>query len=317
MKAAQLVKPHTFTIVTVPNLVPREDEVLIRVIACGVCKGDFNKWNGISDQYPREPGSSGHEVYGTVEQFGSKVENLKTGDLVSSIRFPGKGFAEFALATARHVCRVPRELKNDIVLGEPLACAVNAVGRTKILPGDSVLVIGVGFMGALALKLLALMGAAPLLAVDISESSRDLAKRIGADFVFDPQDKRSMDRIRQLTGADGVDCVVEATGTQEALDFCTEAVRVRGTLVIYGYHVDNRRTINMQMWNWKGLDVINAHERDQDMYFYGMVRAFNLLKYGRLTFDLISHEFDLEAINDCFQLIANRPPDYVKAVIKP
>jgi threonine dehydrogenase-like Zn-dependent dehydrogenase len=317
MKAAQLLEPHVFKIMSVPDPAPREDEVLIRVLACGVCKGDFNKWNGISDHYPREPGSSGHEVYGTIEKLGSSVENLAIGDRVSSIRFPGKGFAEFSLAAAKHVCTVPRELKNDLILGEPLACAVNAAARTKVLPGDSVLVVGAGFMGALALKLLANMGAAPLIAVDISEFNRDLAKRSGADFVFDPQDKQTMDKIRQLTGSDGVDCVVEATGTQEALDFCGEAVRVRGTLVVYGYHVDKRRSINMQMWNWKGLDVVNAHERDQDTYFHGMVKAFNLLKYGKLTFDLISHEFGLEGINDCFQLIAKRPPGYVKAVIKP
>ena len=317
MKAAQLVKPHTFKIVSVPDPVPLEDEVLIRVTACGVCKGDFNKWNGISDHYPREPGSSGHEVFGTVEKLGSKVEKLKKGDRVCSIRFPGKGFAELALAMAKHVCPVHRKLENQIILGEPLACAVNAAARTRVLPGDSVLVVGVGFMGALALKLLAIMGAAPLIAADISEFNRDLAKRSGADFVFDPRDKRSLERIRQLSRPDGVDCVVEATGTQEALDFCSEAVRVKGTLVVYGYHVDTVRTINMQLWNWKGLDVVNAHERDQDIYFHGMVKAFNLLKYGRLAFDLISHEFDLEGINDCFQFIAKRPPGYIKAVIKP
>ncbi|UCF98861.1 MAG: zinc-binding dehydrogenase [Spirochaetaceae bacterium] len=317
MKAARLLKPHVFELVSVPDPVPREDEVIIRVIACGVCRGDFNKWNGISDQYPREPGSSGHEVYGTIEELGSKVENLKIGDTVSSIRFPGKGFAELALATAKHVSRVPGELKNDVILGEPLACAVNAIGRAKIKPGDSVLIVGIGFMGALALKLLTISGAAPLIAVDISEFSRDLARRIGADFVFDPQDTRSIDKIKKLVGADGLNCVVEATGTQEALDYCTEAVSVRGTLVIYGYHVDNRRSINMQLWNWKGIDVVNAHERDQDNYFRGMLKAFNLLKYNKLTFDLITHEFDLDAINDCFQFIRKRPPGYIKAVIKP
>jgi threonine dehydrogenase-like Zn-dependent dehydrogenase len=317
MKAARLVEPHRFCIVTVPVPEPASDEVLVRVVACGVCRGDYNKWNGLSDHYPRADGSPGHEVYGVVEKLGGEVDHLGIGDVVTCIRFPGKGYAEFAVASARHVARVPQRMGGEIVLGEPLACAMNALGRSGVRPGDSVVVVGAGFMGTLLLKMLAAAGIAPLVAAELSAAARALAARHGADLVVDPADAGSQERIRELVGAEGADCVIEATGTQSALDFCTEAVRVRGTLVVYGYHPEGLRTINMQQWNWKGLDVVNAHERDPDAYFAGMTRALRLLEHGRIDFDLVSHRFGLEEINDCFRLIAERPPDYVKAVIEP
>jgi threonine dehydrogenase-like Zn-dependent dehydrogenase len=94
-------------------------------------------------------------------------------------------------------------------------------------------------------------------------------------------------------------------------------VGIGGTLVVYGYHVKDLRSVNMQQWNYKGIDVVNAHERDQDEYMRGLVKACNLLRYQKITFDLVTHEFSLDAISECFELIRSRPEGFVKAVIKP
>ena len=76
--------------------------------------------------------------------------------------------------------------------------------------------------------------------------------------------------------------VIEATGQQRPLDLAAELTRVRGRLVIAGYHQDGPRSVNMQLWNWRGIDVINAHERDPEIYRRGMDEGVRLLAAGGL-----------------------------------
>lgn len=75
-----------------------------------------------------------------------------------------------------------------------------------------------------------------------------------------------VEQVVDWTGGDGCDCVIEATGKQAPLDLASRLPRVRGRLVIAGYHQEGTRTVDMQHWNWRGLDVINAHERDPQVY---------------------------------------------------
>jgi threonine dehydrogenase-like Zn-dependent dehydrogenase len=115
----------------------------------------------------------------------------------------------------------------------------------------------------------------------------------------------------------GADVVIEATGLQPALDIATDAVRIKGTISIYGYHTGEKRTINLERWNWKALTVVNAHERENSVYVDGMRKAITLLQYGRLKFDLITQEFALDGINQGFEIIRERPRGYIKAIVRP
>jgi threonine dehydrogenase-like Zn-dependent dehydrogenase len=317
MRIAHLRKPHEFVVEETQTPEPRDHQVLIKVTACGVCKGDFDAWNGLNDRYPLEPGSPGHETYGRIEKKGKSVMSVEIGDVVTAITFPGFGYAEYAVANADEVAKLPPELKGQVILGEPLACALNGARKTQIRVGDSVLVIGVGFMGALMLKMVRNSGAAPLIAADISEYNRDLARKIGADIVIDPSSEDYMAIINSCTEGKGADVVIEATGLQPALDIATDAVRIKGTLAIYGYHTGGNRTINLQRWNWKALTVVNAHERENAVYVDGMRKAISLLQYGKITFDLITQEFALEGINEGFEIIRQRPRGYIKAIVRP
>jgi threonine dehydrogenase-like Zn-dependent dehydrogenase len=317
MRIARLRKAHEFVVEEAQRPEPNDQQVLIKVTACGVCKGDFDTWNDKNGSYPLEPGSPGHETYGRIEKRGKSVTAVEVGDLVTAITFPGCGYAEYVIANADEVARLPASLKDQVILGEPLACALNGARKTQIRVGDSVLVIGVGFMGALMLKMLRNSGAAPLIAADISDYNRDLARKNGADIVIDPSSEDYMAIIKSCTGGRGVDVAIEATGLQPALDIATDAVRIKGTISIYGYHTGGKRTINLERWNWKALTVVNAHERDTPVYVDGMRRAISLLQYGWLKFDLITHEFSLDGINQGFEIIRQRPRGYIKAIIKP
>jgi threonine dehydrogenase-like Zn-dependent dehydrogenase len=102
------------------------------------------------------------------------------------------------------------------------------------------------------------------------------------------------------------------------LDLGAELTRVRGRLIVAGYHQDGPRTVNMQLWNWRGLDVISAHERDPEIYRRGMEEGVALLATGGLDLaPLITHTFPLTEINRAFGTAEARPEGFLKSVVLP
>jgi threonine dehydrogenase-like Zn-dependent dehydrogenase len=317
MSAAFLVAPRKYEVRQVPIPAIGPEDMLLHVEACGVCTSDSYHWFGSKNPYPFAAGAPGHETCGIVEAVGDGVTGFKPGQRVVAITFPGFGYAQYVRAEARYATLLDESFGDQIVLGEPLACAVNAMRRSGARPGDSVLVLGVGYMGALALQILRLMGAAPLIAADIRPNSRALAARLGADVVLDSGAADFNEQVLALTDGRGADVVVEATGVQSGLDAATQAIRIKGTMVIFGYHVGALRMVDMRLWNWKGIDIVNGHERDSVVYTEGMRYGLKLLKYKKITNDLISHSFPLAEIEQAFALFETRPENYVKSVIRP
>jgi threonine dehydrogenase-like Zn-dependent dehydrogenase len=91
---------------------------------------------------------------------------------------------------------------------------------------------------------------------------------------------------------------------------------VRGRLVIAGYHQDGPRSINMQLWNWRGLDVVNAHERDPALYAKGVRDAIDAALSGRLEAGaLLTHQYPLEKLGEALDATRDRPPGFFKACI--
>jgi len=317
MRAARLVEPRRFEIVEVPRPRPGPDEVLLRVSACGVCTSDTYAWNGDTATPPLEPGAPGHEVCGEVAALGTRVDGMEIGATATAIASPGHGYAEYAVVPAAQTATLPTAFQGSVVLGEPLACAMNALRRSGVLPGDAVLLIGAGFMGVLVLTLLRHMGAAPIVAADVSEAGRAWATRYGADWVLDPAAPDFDQRVAAATAGVGFDVVIEAAGTASALDLVAGATRIGGTVVIVGYHVGGPRTIDLQTWNWKGLTVVNGHERDHGIVTTGMRKSLALLAHDRIGFDFVTHRLALDHIGAAFDLLHDRPPGYLKAVIDP
>jgi threonine dehydrogenase-like Zn-dependent dehydrogenase len=128
---------------------------------------------------------------------------------------------------------------------------------------------------------------------------------------------RLIDAVKQLTNDQGCDVVIEAVGQQWPLDLAAELTRIRGRLVIAGYHQDGLRQVNMQLWNWRGLDVINAHERDEAVYVDGMRAAVDSVAAGRLDpASLYTHSIPLADIGEAFRLLAERPDGFIKALVR-
>jgi threonine dehydrogenase-like Zn-dependent dehydrogenase len=122
--------------------------------------------------------------------------------------------------------------------------------------------------------------------------------------------------VKQLTGGHFCDRVIEAVGKQWPLDLAAELTRERGRLVIAGYHQDGPRQVNMQMWNWRGLDVINAHERDPAVYLQGISDAVAAVVDGRLDpMPLYTHHYPLSELDTALNATRDRPDGFLKALV--
>ena len=319
MRSATLLEPRRFRVDTMATPAPGEGEILLKVRGCGVCGSDMGPWKGIPGlEYPMKPGAPGHEVFGTVEALGSGVGGLRPGDPVTALSY--RAYSEYDLARAADVVPLPPALASRVVLGEPVACAVNVAHRAGVKEGDVVVLLGTGFLGALLLQLLNLPGApSPSRIVTVSRRrlSEEMAERLGVDESLTYEDDVH-NRVGAATGGGMADVVIEATGKQRPLDLGGELTRVRGRLIVAGYHQDGPRTVNMQLWNWRGIDVVNAHERDPEIYKRGMEEGVRLLADGGLDLEpLITHTFPLDEINRAFSTSEERPEGFLKSVVLP
>jgi threonine dehydrogenase-like Zn-dependent dehydrogenase len=105
-------------------------------------------------------------------------------------------------------------------------------------------------------------------------------------------------------------------GYQWPLDLAAELTRERGKLIIAGYHQDGPRQVNMWLWNWRGLDVICAHERDPKVYVQGLREAVEAVASGRLDpSPLYTHAFPLEKLDAALNATRDRPDGFLKALV--
>ncbi|HEX6940814.1 MAG TPA: zinc-binding dehydrogenase [Longimicrobiales bacterium] len=313
---ATLVQPGRFEVGEGERVRAGAGEVVVRVEGCGVCASNLGPWEGVEGVgYPMEPGAPGHEVYGVVEEVGEGVAGVAPGDAVTALSY--RGFAEYDVARADAVVKVPEALAGRPILGEPVACAVNVHRRAGVREGDTVVVVGIGFLGALLLRLVRRDRPERVVAVSRRREALAMAERMGADEVLRYDDDVT-GRVAAWTGGRMADVVIEATGKQAPLDLAAALTRVRGRLVIAGYHQDGPRQVNLQLWNWRGIDVINAHEREPALYTSGMEDAVSLIAGGELEPDaLVTHTFLLSEIDRAFEVAQRRPEGFFKAVVVP
>jgi len=293
---------------------PGPQQVRVRLEGCGVCGSNLAPWEGRPwFNYPFESGAPGHEGWGEVDCVGEKVATIKPGDRVAILSY--HAFANYDLADEAKVVVLPQSLKKKPFPGEALGCAFNVFRRSEIKPGQTVAVIGIGFLGGL-LTALAAQAGARVFAISRRPFALTIARQMGACEAI-ASDSDCAGQIKELTGGAGCHCVIEAAGAQEALDLASELTQERGRLVIAGYHQDGPRTVNMQQWNWRGLDVINAHERDPRIYIRGIREAVESVATGKVDpSPLYTHTFPLDEIGSAFSLMKKRPGNFLKALVR-
>jgi threonine dehydrogenase-like Zn-dependent dehydrogenase len=315
MRAAVVTGPGRVQLVEVPLPRPGTRQVRLRLEGCGVCASNLTPWAGPEwMRFPTEPGALGHEGWGVVDAVGDGVEGLSVGDRVAALSY--HSYAEYDVAEADAVVPLPASLAGQPFLGEPLGCAINVLRRSGIEAGQTVAIVGIGFLGAILTRLAADAGAR-VIAVSRRPFALEVARAMGAAETITMDDHQGIiGRVRELTGGAFCDRAIEAVGKQWPLDLAAELTRERGRLIVAGYHQDGPRQVNMWLWNWRGLDVINAHERDPAVYVQGIREAVDAVASGRLDpGPLYTHRFPLERLGEALDATRDRPDGFLKALV--
>jgi threonine dehydrogenase-like Zn-dependent dehydrogenase len=305
-RIAHLVAPRRFELASQTIADPPPGSVRVKVLACGVCASELHAVEDTLESYPVD---MGHEPVGLIEAVGEGVEGLLEGTRVTG-GF-GPSFAESVITDQRNIVVVPQDLSTEEAIGEPLGCVIEGRRRTPVVAGDRIALIGGGYMGLLMLQVLGATGAGHLLVIDPREEARAAATAYGATEAIDPS---------EASGGleDRFDVVFEATGIQPGLDLATRLVREHGVLSILGYHQGAPRSVDMQMWNWKAIDVVNAHVRRRDYLNEAIRRGLDLVRLGRIQpGKLVTHRFGLDRVGEAFGALASKPDGYIKSIVIP
>lgn len=236
-----------------------DNEVLVQVKACGVCGTDVHIYHGDKGSAAvNPPVVLGHEISGVVAQVGDKVSKVKVGDhvaldpnmycnhchycrigkkqLCENLYATGVnrngGFADYVY-TPEDQCFV---LNNDIpfdqgAMAEPLACCIHGMDRLAVRQGDTVCVIGGGAIGLIMVQLAKLAGASTIILSEPVAFRREIGLSLGADYAVDPINEKLQDRIYEILGVHGVDCVIECVGNVIATGQAFDAAK-RGTRIL-------------------------------------------------------------------------------------
>ena len=315
MRAAVFTGAQRLHVVSLALPEPGPHDIRIRLEGCGVCASNLPVWEGRPwFAYPLAPGAPGHEGWGRIDALGCDVRGRALGQRVAVLSF--HAYATYDTASADAVVPLPPSLEGMPFPGEALGCAMNVLRRSALHPGQTVAIIGIGFLGAL-LTALATQAGARVIAISRRAFALEIARQYGAATTIrldDPQ--HVVAHVHALTGGAGCERVIEAVGLQEPLDLASELTRVGGRLIIAGYHQDGLRQVNMQLWNWRGLEIINAHERDLAVVLEGMRMAVDAVARGTLNpMPLYTHKATLEQLPLVLAAMQQRPDGFLKAWI--
>lgn len=322
MRVSRVTGPRTSTVVEVSDPLPGDDQVLVKVVASGVCTSDSSVWRsgGTGGSASDEPIQLGHEIVGEITAVGRRARGWSAGSLVTGLG--GRGFADLAVLDADRILPVPASIEPAHAIGEPVADLVEALSRTNLSPGDSVAVVGLGFMGLGLAQLARERAPRLLIGVDPLPAARQRALDLGADLVFAPDDLPaeyggvSADHV-QPAHDQRVDIVLEATGVTPGLATAAALVKPFGTLCVVGYHHAGDAKMDMGLW-YKGVTIVNGFCPDQTRLMRSMRDALDLIASHRFSYaSLVTHRFGLDEADTAFELMDARADGFVKAVLVP
>jgi L-iditol 2-dehydrogenase len=333
MKAAYYYGIGDLRVEEAPMPAIASDELLVRVTACAVCGTDNRIYKFGHFKIPRGlKRVLGHETFGEVAQVGSAVRTFSVGDRVAiapnvgcgtchmciqgfnqlcptyeafGISLDG-GFEEYMRVPASglgNVAKVPAAVSDEVaVLIEPLSCVYNAYEAHRPVPGDTVLVIGAGPIGALHVMLNKLAGGRIIVA-DISRTRLQEMERFGADFLIASSDIDLGQEVERITAGRGADVVITACSVPEMQGLALEVAGCHGRVSLFGGMPKGREnvTLNTNLIHYKEL-FVTATTGSSIQDFHNAIR---ILSSGEINAaGLITARFSLEDIAGAFDYAA-------------
>ena len=261
MRAAVFYKKNDVKIEMLEMPVVGPDDVLIKVMACGVCGTDVHIFEGDEGAAGTPPKTVlGHEFAGVVEAFGANVTGIKAGDRVSvdpnkmcgscyfcknglghfceRMRGIGTtengGFAEYCAVPASQVYHIGDQTTfEQAAMAEPLACCLHGIDMCNITPACTVVIIGGGMIGLLMIQLAKLAGAHQIILLEPVAAKREVGKSLGADFCIDPINE-SVTEIFANKGINRVQVVIECVGRKSTIEQAVKIAGKKSTVMMFG-----------------------------------------------------------------------------------
>ena len=329
MKAVRIERPNRLAVVDLPAPQAGAGDVLIKVIASGICGTDIHIFRGeYLGAYPIVPG---HEFSGTVEQVGAGVTRFRVGDRVAvepniacdncynclhnrqnfclnwqaiGVTRPG-GMAQYVVAPEKSVFSIGDLAFEYGAFMEPLSCVLHGVERAKIHMADQVAMLGAGPIGILLLQAVRLQGAAQVTVVERNPARAEFARACGAH--------------RCLSNLDGLeedhyDVVIDATGALPLMARAIDFARRGGTVLLFGVPPAGR-LMELEAFKIfrKGLTILSSFTSVRNSY-----QAVQLLQSGQVDVSgLISHRLPLGEFQRGIELIEQGLEDVKKVLMLP
>lgn len=332
----------TIAVEDVPIPEPGEGEVLVKVAFCGICHSDLSLINGTFPAQ-RPVVTQGHEASGTIAKLGPGVTgwsegdrvvvaagrpcgtcvNCLRGDLSTCLRLQLMAFAydgawaEYTVAQAAGLTRVPDNvpLEQAAILADAVSTPFGAVVHTgKVVVGESVGVWGVGGVGTHIVQLARLVGAVPVIAVDINPAVRDRALELGADYAFDSRDPDFADKLAEATGGRKLDVAFDAVGLKVTFEQALDSLTSGGRLVGVGMSAECPTVGPTSMFGLTRRQVL-GHLGYQNTDIETLAR---LVSRGRLDLSRsISQIIPLEDIQDGIRILEHADGNPIRVLVEP
>ncbi|GLX71528.1 zinc-dependent alcohol dehydrogenase [Paenibacillus glycanilyticus] len=314
-RRAYLIEPGKLE-VRETELRMQPNELLLEVLACGLCTWELNHYQGRIGEAPM---SLGHEFVGRVVDKGGHVAGFEIGDVVTGLPGALDGFSDYMTVAASNCEKVAPGIKPEHALGEPLKCVVTVLRGAAPEAGDYGVVIGAGPMGLWAIQALAGNSLSALIAVDVDEEKLKLAANYGATHTVNPAAGNAIEAIRAITRGHMADFVIEGTGNTKVINDGIAMLKAgRGRLVLmssYKSAADNLDVVGMVE---RSVEIRVPHPgyslSEQD----DLRRAVQLLNKGVFRLEgIVSHQYSLNQIQQAFEALEKRPAGYLKGVVIP
>jgi L-iditol 2-dehydrogenase len=343
LKALVYTEPYSFEYTDFPDPVAGDDEVLVRVKACGICGSDVHGFTGKTGRRI-PPLIMGHEAAGIIEGLGKNVSGFSKGDRVcfdstvycnkceacrtglfnrcdkrqvlgvSVPAFKRHGaFAQYVTVPWWIVSKIPDELSFvHAALLEPASIGTHAANRASISNDDTVVVIGAGTIGLFILQGARLQGAAKVIAVDINEFRLDLAKKIGADRLINPLESDLSEAVLQETEGKGANVTLEAVGYAKTFADAVSITRMGGQIVAVG-NLEQKAEFDLQQLVAKEHTFTGSYASSGEFR-----KCIELLTSGKIKVEpLISDILPLEQGPDAFDRLLKAEENLLKIVLEP
>jgi propanol-preferring alcohol dehydrogenase len=314
-----------------------EDDVLVKVAACGLCRTDLHYLKGLPT-VKKPPMILGHETSGTVSELGSRVKNFKKGDrvLIPPVFACGVceycrsgrgticanqtmignhrdgGFAEYISVPASDIFNLPEPipLQEGAIIADAISTPYHAVvNRGQVRPGENVLVVGCGGVGLSTIQMASVAGGT-VIAVDIFDQKLEMARTLGATYTINSQKEADIGKaVKKLIGG-GADIAFEVIGNPATIQAAFKSLKWGGRLIQVGYSHEDV-TLNAGKIMFCEMTVMGSLGCGLQDY----PKIIQMIRHGKFKVkELVTHRFPLDDINKGFELLSKGAPELIRAI---